>query len=92
MWAQGGGFIIVEHDVVVEDGALDELEHCQHDWCSFQVPYVGRLYAGLSCAKFSAGLIARHPDALDQIAELEDEDHTPGHWCRLDEATYSRKF
>lgn len=84
LWSKGAGFIVVEHDVLVRPGALDELDRCHHPWCSFQVPYVGRVYAGLSCAKFSAALIARYPDALDVIAELSDEDHEPKHWCRLD--------
>jgi hypothetical protein len=84
LWAKARTFIIVEQDVVVRPDSLDELIACQHPWCSFQVPYVGRLYAGLSCAKFSAGLIARYPDALERIAEIEDTKHTPSHWCTLD--------
>jgi hypothetical protein len=84
LWAKGASFINVEQDVVVRPDSLDELEQCHHPWCSFQVPYVGRLYAGLSCAKFSAALLARYPDALDTIAELSDEGHEPKHWCRLD--------
>lgn len=84
MWSRGDTFIVIEQDVVVRPDSLDALLECPEPWCSFQVPYVGKLYAGLSCAKFSAGLIARHPDALERIASIEDEDHTPRHWCRLD--------
>lgn len=84
MWAKAAAFIIVEHDIIVRPDSLGELEQCHHPWCSFQVPYVGKLYAGLSCAKFSAALIARYPDALERIAELSDEDHPPRHWCRID--------
>jgi hypothetical protein len=84
LWAQGRTFVVVEHDVIVRAGVIDELVNCEHPWCSFQVPYVGRLYAGLSCAKFTAALIARYPHALDRIAGLSDEDHPPKHWCRID--------
>jgi hypothetical protein len=84
LWREGQGFINVEHDILVRPDSLDELANCHHDWCSFQVPYVGKVYAGLSCAKFSAALIARYPDALDVIAEQSDEDHSPKHWCRID--------
>jgi len=84
LWANRRTFICVEHDVVVRPGTLDALVECHEPWCSYQVPYVGRVYAGLSCAKFSAGLIARYPDALDVVGELSDEDHPPKHWCRLD--------
>jgi hypothetical protein len=84
MWRDGQTFCIVEHDVVVGPQTLFDLEACEHDWCSCQVPYVGLITAGLSCAKFSVPLIARHPEALEQIALLEDEKHPPKHWCMLD--------
>src|SRR6267378_3682739 len=76
LWSKGRTFVIVEQDVIVRPDSLDELLACHHPWCSFQVPYVGKLYAGLSCEKFSAELIARHPDALERIADLSDEDHS----------------
>lgn len=84
LWSRGGTFVLVEHDILVRPDSIEELVNCHHPWCSFQVPYVGRLYAGLSCAKFSEALIARYPDALDRIAAFSDEDHPPRHWCRLD--------
>ncbi len=84
LWAKGRTFVVIEHDIVVRPDTLDALLECHEPWCSFQVPYVGRVYAGLSCAKFSASLIARHPDALERVGEMSDEDHPAGHWCRLD--------
>jgi len=84
LWANGASFILVEHDIIVRPDSLAELEQCHHPWCSFLVPYVGRTYAGLSCAKFSAALIARHPDAFQRIAHLQDAQHPPSHWCRID--------
>jgi hypothetical protein len=84
LWGRGKTICIVEHDVIVRPDSLRELEECPSDWCSFQVPYVGRLYAGLSCAKFSAALIARYPDALERISELSDDEHPQKHWCRID--------
>lgn len=84
LWRKGETFTIVEHDIVVRPGALDELASCPSPWCSFLVPYVGREYAGLACAKFSAELLAREPGALDSVALMQDSDHPPKHWCRLD--------
>jgi hypothetical protein len=84
LWAQAETFVIVEHDVIVRDGAIDELVECEQDWCGFPVSYCGTEYAGLACTKFTAGLIARYPDALERVAEIEDADHKPKHWCRLD--------
>jgi hypothetical protein len=85
LWSKAQTFVIVEHDILVRPDSLDELVECHEPWCSFQVPYVGRLYAGLSCAKFSAGLIARYPDALDIVGEIDEPpEHPRRHWCRLD--------
>jgi hypothetical protein len=85
LWAKGASFVVVEHDILVRPDTLDELLACHEPWCSFQVPYVGRLYAGLSCAKFSAALIARHPNALNIVGEIEEPpEHPRKHWCRLD--------
>ena len=85
LWNTGETFCVVEHDVVVRSDTLNELDECPSDWCSFLVPYVGVEYAGLGCAKFTADLIARVPDALARVAENEgDEHHPPKHWCRLD--------
>jgi hypothetical protein len=84
VWSKGAGFVLIEHDIVVRPGTIDALIACERPWCSYEVPYVGRLYAGLSCAKFSAALIARYPDAWELIAELSDEGHPPKHWCRQD--------
>lgn len=85
LWAKGETFCVVEHDIVVRHDTLREIEECPSDWCSFLVPYVGLEYAGLACAKFSADLIARVPDAIAQVAETPgDEHHPPKHWCRLD--------
>jgi hypothetical protein len=84
LWSAGQTFIVIEHDVIVLPDTLDELVACHRPWCSCQVPYVGKVTAGLSCAKFSAGLIARYPDAMERVGEIEDEDHPPRHWCRID--------
>lgn len=84
LWRKGKTFIVVEQDIVVRPDSLSELEECHRPWCSFQVPYVGKVYAGLSCAKFSAALIGRYPTALDRIGKRSDADHPPAHWCRLD--------
>lgn len=84
LWRIGETFCVVEHDVIVRPDSLSELAQCSSDWCSFEVPYGCGIYAGLSCAKFSAALIARHPDTLEKVGERSDEGHLPKHWCRLD--------
>lgn len=63
LWADGQGFILVEHDVAPWGGALAELWDCPADWCMFRYfKYGGGLTRGLGCAKFSDRLVSGHPD------------------------------
>jgi hypothetical protein len=84
LWTAGESFIVVEHDVLVRSSSLDELEGCSSPWCAFQVSYVGTTWAGLSCAKFTAELMGRYPNAFTAISEASDVRHPPKHWCRID--------
>lgn len=84
LWRTREGFIWVEHDIVVHPTALQELEECGSAWCGFYSPYFVGNYPGMGCVKFSAGLTASVPDALDRVATMSDASHSPKHWCRLD--------
>lgn len=85
LWQIGKSFIVVEHDIVVNESTIDELRLCDSDWCAMPFPYRGeeRAYS-LACTKFSSALIRRHPDLMDYVAGLYDSTHSPRHWCRLD--------
>lgn len=85
LWADHRSFIIIEHDIVVNETTLDELRICEHDWCAMPFPYRGQTHAySLACTKFSGALTSRHPDLMVVVAEMWDEKHPRGHWCRLD--------
>lgn len=84
LWAAGDSFIICEQDIVPHPTAFDDLANCRHDWCAFPYEYVGHKTYGLGLVKFSAELIARHPDAMERVAVMRDPTHEPRHWCRLD--------
>lgn len=85
-WAAGKTFITVEQDIVPTAPALQQLLCCDQPWCGFQYEYppFPFKYAGMGCTKFSAELIARHPDALTETAKWSDPKHPPKHWCRVD--------
>lgn len=83
-WDLGETFTVVEHDIVVHPGALDELADCDCDWCGYPFEYEGAWTLGLGCAKFSAALIERNPDALLRVGVMSDPTHPKRHWCRLD--------
>jgi hypothetical protein len=85
LWSEGESFIVVEHDIVVRADTLEELENCPCEWCSFGAPYLGHVYHGLGCVKFSDTLISRHPKAMEQVAAFPpDEKHPSKHYCTLD--------
>jgi hypothetical protein len=76
LWHRAEGAIIIEHDVVPYPGAIDALRGCPGDWCGVPT-LVGinwRPFHG--CVKFSAELMARHPDTVNRL-----EDH---HWQAFD--------
>lgn len=84
LWLERETFCIVEHDVVLRGNTLAELEACESPWCAFPVPYMDGEYAGLACVKFDAFLIASAPQALDDVALMENAQHPRKHWCMVD--------
>ncbi len=66
-WKAKETFCIVEHDIVVWPGALNEMEQCLEPWCTR--PYycsVGWILDGLGCTKFSQNLIELYPNFLSE--------------------------
>lgn len=84
LWAAGGDFAVVEHDVVPPEGGMASFDACEREWCAARYPYLAGTYPGLGCARFRSPLIARHPDLMDVVAVMSNEDHGPRHWCTLD--------
>ena len=62
-WREGHSFINIEHDVVPWPGALESLEDCSQEWCSFAYDTAAKdfLLAPLGLAKLSFGLIQALP-------------------------------
>ncbi len=60
-WRRGEPFVVVEHDIVINDKVLPQFEECDHDWCCFAYSTAkrGRLVHSLGCARFSARLLER---------------------------------
>lgn len=85
LWAAGEAFAVVEQDITVGPGTVPALAGCPAGWCAFPFPYMASdAYYGLGCVRFSAGLLARIPNAMNQVAVMHDETHPAKHWCRLD--------
>lgn len=84
VWTAGRTVIVVEHDITPTPEALADLEGCRSPWCAQPYPYMGGMYRGLGCVKFTGGLIAATPRLWERVALMSDRDHVPKHWCRLD--------
>lgn len=86
LWREGETFLVVEHDIEITPEVVEDAKACAERWCVW--PYVGPggkptdvLEASLGCTRFSAQLLAEHPEALSyEIAERDGI--VP--WRRLD--------
>lgn len=98
LWREGESFLVVEHDIEVSGRAVRQARHCPCLWGLS--PYAGPgpsfegaalLTVALGCTRFSAKLLAKEPDALDEANAIDDAGSAapPGHWLRLDARLYS---
>ena len=85
LWGAGEPFALVEHDIVPHPGALAELLGCPRPWCAFSYQLGSITHAGLGCTRFSAGLLAAVPDAVERTWAESTGVHPPGFWCALDD-------
>ena len=79
--------MIVEHDVGIRAGVIEELQQCSQPWCGFPYPVGEQLIVCLGCTKFSAHLKASLPGLMAEAAAIGEEDGggvPAGHWCRMD--------
>lgn len=85
VWKRQESVIVVEHDVVPSEIALRSLASCPYGWCTQPYTYMRmHMYRGLGCVKFSGTLMGMFPDLWEWVADHQDYDHPPKHWCRLD--------
>lgn len=64
-WAEGSTFINLEHDVVPWPGAIEQINACPEDWCSFGYGPDWDLFTGTApfgLAKFTDRFIAEFPE------------------------------
>jgi hypothetical protein len=67
LWSAGSMFALVEHDVVPPPGAVRAMLACPRDWCAHEYKQGSLVGTAFGCTKFSAAIIARHPDAVSRI-------------------------
>ena len=85
LWAEGDGFVVVEHDIEIHGDVLPGFAACGEPWCVFPYPGPGD-HAGnrlldhaLGCTRFGASLLKAEPGVPPG----------PGsHWGSLDARLY----
>ena len=85
LWADGDGFVVVEHDVVVPRGAIRSLERCREPWCGVPYPsHNGYLEGALGCTRFSTSLVRSVPEVPATVDQLASDGTPRRYWGRLD--------
>jgi hypothetical protein len=80
LWAAGQSFLLVEHDIELRAGLVEELETCPEPWCA--APYVvgssrdGFIESSLGCTRFTAEIMRAVPDLISSLPVRD--------WRRLD--------
>lgn len=78
-WADGRAFLLIEHDIEIRAGVVEELEACPEPWCSFAYAIgwpPGLIDSSLGCTRFSAELLAATPSLISDLPVRD--------WRRLD--------
>ncbi len=83
-WREPGDLLIVEQDVGIRAGVVEELAACREPWCGFPYPIGARLLVCLGCTRFTAELKAAEPDLLDAVGEDATGGLPARVWQRLD--------
>ena len=73
LWDDGDGWLNVEQDIELHSSVLPDTEACPEPWCVWPYQGPGRddgdryLFGSLGCTRFSAELIAAHPQFIAQL-------------------------
>jgi hypothetical protein len=82
LWDQGEGFVLIEGDIVVWPGAVQEMIDHPGDWAARPYWINGELRPAFGCIKFTDELIARHPTLFFDLPEMRRE------WWAMDMGVY----
>jgi hypothetical protein len=93
LWSGGEDFMLIEHDIEIRAGVVEELAACPEPWCLFPFPGPGfsaeggnLLTISLGCTRFRSELLAAQPDlmgAVDGRCQVHRSGSTRD-WHRLD--------
>jgi hypothetical protein len=84
LWREPGDLLIVEQDIGIHAGVVEELTGCREPWCGFPYHIGEQLLVCLGCTRFTAELKAAEPDLLDVVGEDGTGGLPARVWQRLD--------
>lgn len=84
LWADGQGFVNIEHDIVVRPGLVAEFVACPEPWCGSPYSIGTSLGSYLGCVRFSDAMVQGYPDAVRAIDRLPWDGTERRYWGRLD--------
>lgn len=87
-WTWPGDLMIVEQDIEIREGIIEELTECSQPWCGFPYNIGQSEIVCLGCTRFSAHLKATRPTLIDEAARVGSDDDgggvPAGVWERMD--------
>lgn len=87
-WGRPGDLIVIEHDIGIRAGVIEELTACSQPWCGFPYAIGGNLLVCLGCTRFTHTLKTALPDLMREAAAIGPAQDgggvAAGDWRRLD--------
>lgn len=83
-WRQPGPLMVIEHDIGIHAGVVEELAACLEPWCGHPYLIGTQLLVCLGCTRFSAALKLAEPDLMDAVSADATGGLPAGDWRRLD--------
>jgi hypothetical protein len=86
LWDSGDDFLLIEHDIVLTQAAVEAMESCPHPWCgnAYRVNHqVGEVIVGLGFTRFRSELCQELPDAVERAGRWEGR-YPARHWAKCD--------
>lgn len=86
LWAEEETFVLVEQDIIIRPGVVEELIDCPEPWCGFLNDVGLGIWPTLGCTKFDATYQRRFPELLERAARVRVANLRAGHWRHMDVA------
>ncbi len=83
-WATPGDLVIIEHDIGLAEGVIEQFHSCRSPWCGNPYNVAGSLLVCLGCTRFTDELKTAHPDLLDVVGLVGNDGLPAKDWRRLD--------